>query len=117
VGAHADYVFNNDPALTFPVQGARVTVTIVDPKTQQTLGTYTGARTDVWGNFSQPILTPAEIGIYTLLVTVSDGTVTTPVYSTLNVIPTPEPVPPQPSPPSPPGGPVTNVYLCSDSIV
>jgi hypothetical protein len=96
----------------YPVQGGQVTVTVIDPTTSEVLGVFTGAHTDVGGNFSQSILVPAVNGTYDLLVEVTDGTLTTQVQSTLEV--SEGPLPPLQGPPG--GGPVTDVFVYSEYI-
>jgi hypothetical protein len=112
VGGSAVYAFTST-SQNFPVQGAAVTVTVIEPATQNVLGVYTGARTDVNGNFSQPIVAPASLGTYTLLVQVTDGTVTSQVQSTLTVAASSQnPIQPT-SPPYIRGGPVTDAFVTS----
>jgi parallel beta-helix repeat protein len=111
----ADYDFLMTPqSPDYPVQGAQVTVTVIDPVSSQVLGVYTGAKTDVNGNFWQGIWAPVEEGTYTLRVKVTDNTVTGQIESALNVFvePTLPPIPP----PSPPGGTVRDVSVYSDNI-
>jgi VCBS repeat-containing protein len=114
IGGRADYDFLMTPqSPDYPVQGAQVTVTVIDAG-QRVLGVYTGAKTEVGGNFWQGIWAPMDVGIYTLRVTVTDNTVTGQFDSTLNVIvePTLPPIPP----PLPPSGPARDVSVYSDNI-
>ena len=70
---------------TFPVQGGRVSVRIVDPSTNITVDIFNGATTDIAGSFRQAIRAPRIAGSYTLIVKVTDGTLIGETQSTLNV--------------------------------
>jgi hypothetical protein len=118
VTGQAFYDFTTVPGTNdFPVQGARVTATILD-SAGQSRGVFTGALTNVSGAFSQIILAPNEIDLYTLRMEVTDGTAVTTFITTLDVREYVVPPPPPPSPPpSPPGGPVDDVAVRSEDIL
>ena len=117
IGGRADYDFLTTPeSPDYPVQGAQVTVSVVDPSTSQVLGVYTGAKTRAGGSFAQGILAPVGTGTYTLLVEVTDNTVTGEFETTLDVIEEPSLPPVTPPSPPPPGGPVSDVSVYSDNI-
>ena len=116
IGGRADYDFIITPeSPDYPVQGGQVTVTVKD-SAGTVLGVYTGAKTRAGGNFAQGILAPVETGTYTLLVEVTDNTVTGQFESTLDVIVEPSLPPIDPPPPPPPGGPTRDVSVYSDNI-
>ncbi|MBM3999049.1 MAG: hypothetical protein FJ297_05810 [Planctomycetes bacterium] len=118
VGGQAFYDFTTVPGTNdFPVQGGRVTVTVLDGG-GQSRGVFTGALTNTSGGFGQLILAPYELGSYTLRIQVTDGTATTVITTSLEVVEYVEPPPPPPAPPpSPPGGPVDDVAIASQDIV
>jgi titin len=111
----------------FPVQGGRVTVSLADPGTGQVLTRFTGAHTDVSGDFRQGILAPQEAGLYTIIAEVTDGTIQAVYASTLSVsaCPTIPPITPPTLPAFPPGDPgnsppsetLTDVFIVSEGIV
>ncbi len=98
----ADYDFFAVPGIEdYVVQGAQVTVKILDPGTHQVLSTYTGAHTDVGGHFQQTIIAPQNVGTYGLRVEVTDNTLSRSFETTLTVI---DVCPTPPLPTSPPSG-------------
>jgi uncharacterized repeat protein (TIGR01451 family) len=107
----------------YAVQGGQVTVKLIN-SSSITVGTFTGATTDVNGNFSLGILAPLTDGVYTVLVKVSDNTVTGESQAaTLTVsgpcTPTPTPPPagnPGVPPPGGPPSPAQDVYVFSQDI-
>ena len=116
IGGRADYDFiMTTESADYPVQGGQVTVTVKD-SLGAVLGVYTGAKTRAGGGFAQGILAPVQTGTYTLLVEVTDNTVTGQFESTLDVIEEPSLPPIDPPPPPPPGGPTRDVSVYSDSI-
>ena len=101
VHGRADYDFQAVPGTQdYPVQGARVTMTIEDPATSQVIATFSGSHTYVDGIFSQAIVAPAEAGTYTVVTQVTDSTVTSTAISTLVVTECPN----VPLPTVPPSG-------------
>ena len=116
VGGSAVYAFTSTTR-TFPVQGAVVTVSVID-SSNNILGIYTGSNTDVNGDLNQAILAPATIGTYTLLEKVTDGTVTQTTTATLIVVQSPTPPTPPPSgPPYTGGSPASDAFVSSQGIV
>ena len=98
----------------YPVQGAQVTVTVIDPGTSDVLGVFTGAHTSTSGAFGQGILAPAEIGEYQILVEITDQSATGETQTTLVVEESDaEPIVP---PPSVPGGEVRDVFIVSENL-
>ena len=98
----------------YPVQGAQVTVTVIDPITLDVLGVFTGAHTSTSGAFGQGILAPVEIGTYTVLVEIADQSVTGETQTTLLVEESDtDPIVP---PPSVPGGEVRDVFIVSENL-
>jgi VCBS repeat-containing protein len=87
----------------FPVQGGRVSITVVDSVTDNVVGVFTGSVTDNSGNFRQLIVSPSTEGTYSLLVQITDDTVIGEYETTLHVVsdsqcqdqpdPDPDPVP------------------------
>jgi len=98
VSGSAFYDFASVPGTQdFPVQGGQVTIKV------DTLATYTGAHTDVNGNFSLALLAPATDGVYPLLVKVTDTTLTGETQAAALTVSGPCPTPP-PAPPIGSGG-------------
>lgn len=99
VSGQAHYDFASIPGTQdFPVQGGQVTVKV------GTIATFTGAKTDVNGSFSQSILAPTTNGVYNLDVKVTDKTVTGQAQGITLTVSGPCPTPPPPPPPSSGGG-------------
>ncbi len=115
VSGAAYYDFQEiDGQQDYPVQGAQVTVTVIDPVTSDVLSVFTGAHTSTSGAFGQGILAPAETGTYTLLVEIADQSATGQVQTTLAVEESEtEPIVP---PPSVPGGEVRDVFVVSENL-
>lgn len=115
----ASYDFTNVPGIPdHPVQGGLITVSILDPVTNAPLQLFTGAKTNINGNYSQPILAPALDSVYPVSVSVTDGTLTAETQTTLTVngaCPIIQPEPPNPG--STPPGLVADVFLYSDGIL
>lgn len=141
ISGQAYYDFNQVPGTNdYPVQGGRVTVTLLDPATNSPIGVFTGAHTEVNGQFSQAVIAPVSDGAYPVRVEVTDQTLTREIHTTLTVSgpcpgstpsptptgPTPAPTPsPSPTPtgptpiPSPTptnGPPVREVYVSAEDI-
>ena len=113
VSGRTDYQFETEFGIQeFPVQGGQVTVTVIDPATSDIV--FTGAHSDVNGAFRQWILAPVTVDTYTLLVQVSDGTVTAEVQSTLTVVECPT-LPPVPTPPGTSGD-HRDVFVFSEDV-
>jgi hypothetical protein len=83
------------------------------------LHVFTGAKTSVSGSYNQPILAPTIDGVYPVLVSVTDGTITAETQTTLTVngaCPISPPAPP-PNPGGSPPGSTADVFLYSDGIL
>jgi hypothetical protein len=131
INGQAYYDFTEVPGTNdHPVQGGRLTVTVLDPATNQSLATYSGATTTVYGNYSQGIIAPSGDGTYPVLISLTDKTITQETQTALTVSgacqvtpPAPPPPPgdtPPPPPPSiPPGSSPTairDLYVRSQDI-
>jgi uncharacterized repeat protein (TIGR01451 family) len=122
INGQAYYDFSQMPGENdYPVQGGRVTVTLLEPATNSPLSIFTGAHTEVNGQFSQAVIAPANDGAYAVRVAVTDQTLTRERQTTLTVegaCPVPPPVlPPPGSGLPPPNGPaVRDVYIGAEDI-
>ena len=114
VSGQARYVIGSgDTLFTFPVQGGKVTVTILDPE-----AVFSGAHTLTSGFFLQALGAPST-GTYTLRVEVTDFTLTGVVEILVEVpdVPLPCPTPGEPGTPDPEAPPGVDLYLFSGDIV
>ncbi|QDS94826.1 hypothetical protein FF011L_36080 [Roseimaritima multifibrata] len=111
VGGQAYYDFSTVPGdFDFPIQGASVTMRLLDPASGLVLAAST-VLTASNGNFLHTIRSPELDGDYTLRFEVTEGTLSTVFESTLTVLgDSPE------EPPSPPRSPPSRGYVFFPSI-
>ncbi|MEM8672175.1 MAG: tandem-95 repeat protein [Planctomycetota bacterium] len=87
ITGNATYNFESSSGTeTFPVQGGRVSVTIIDPSTSNIVGVFTGGVTGPNGSYRQVIVTPAGEGTFALRVQVTDETSIGEFETTLDVL-------------------------------
>lgn len=119
IAGDADYEFETPPGTqSFPVQGARVSVTVIDPVTTNTVGVFAGSVTNGSGGYRQTVYAPRDAGLYTLRVQVTDNTVFGEFETTLEVFTDTE-CAEQPGPgpgPDPDPDPTLNLSLSPSSI-
>ena len=87
LGGSAYYDFDVVPGFRdFPVQGAQVSVTVMELDNENEMVVYTGGHTNINGNFSQGFFVPQEVGNYIVKYEVSDNTVSTDLERVLTVV-------------------------------
>lgn len=108
IDGQAYYDFADTPGENdHPVQGASISVSLLAPGTNNVIGLFTGAHTNLNGSYSQAILAPVSNGSYPVRVSVTDQTITQETNTTLTVsgaCPETPPPPPPPTPTPPPDG-------------
>lgn len=118
VSGRADYllVSTTGSLLNFPVQGARVTVTVLD-SAGTVVSTTSTVHTLTTGSYNQPIHRPAP-GTYTVRVEVTDFSLTGEAEFSLTVLGAFECQPPTPAPPppAPPPSLSLDLWVCGDDI-
>ncbi len=128
VTGRADYFLVSDTGgvVDFPVQGGKVTVTILDESGTNVVGSASTVHTLITGSFLQPISAPAP-GNYIVRVEVTDFSLTGETETPLVVLSAADcivggspgqPGNPPPFTPPPPGpGPSVDLFVCSGDIL